>query len=49
MVIGAGRAGVISALDAADLGAQVKTTALTTAQENSKFSEISIFESLRRK
>lgn len=45
IVIGAGRAGVISALHAADLGALVETT----AHENLKFSEISIFESLRKK
>jgi len=32
-----------------DLGARVETTALTTAQENLKFSESSIFESLRKK
>jgi len=49
MVIGAGRAGVISALHAADLGARVETTALTTAQEDFKFSKISIFEGLRKK
>lgn len=49
MVIGAGRAGVSSALHAADLGSLVETMALTTAHENLKFSEISIFESLRKK
>jgi len=32
-----------------DLGARVETKALTTEQENFKFSKISIFESLRKR